>query len=115
MQAIVAAAASNGIRLQYFTPARLREALKTAGNVVRKAEIAEVLSYVVKDGSYSDLHNLHLILLKDGSIKQIKWNQRSSATYFVFADSQSGKIFDLMAANKHQLVEHSEAWTKLSR
>ena len=112
---MIAAAANNGTRLQYFTPARLRDALRTAGNIVRKAEIAEVLSYVVKDGSYSDLNNLHLILLKDGSIKQIKWNQLSSTTYFVFADSQSEKIFDLMAANKHQLVEHSPAWTKLSR
>ena len=114
MQAITAAA-SIGTSLKYLSPAKMRSALRSAGNIVKEAEIAEVLSYVITDKNYPELHDLHLILLKNGSIKKIQWHRPGSNKYAVFADSTSQQIYNLMAANKHQLVEPSLAWTELAR
>ena len=114
-QAIISAAASTGTQLTYFNADRLRSALRAAGNIVKPSEIPEVLSYVIRDSKYEDLHDLHLILLTDGSVQQIKWASPGSQTYFVFTDNKSKRIFDLMSSNKHQLVKHTQAWDDMSR
>ena len=108
-QAIISAAASTGTQLTYFNADRLRRALRAAGNIVKPSEIPKVLSYVITDGKYEDLHDLHLILLSDGSVQQIKWALPGSQTYFVFTDNKSKSIFHLMSSKKHELVKHTQA------
>ncbi len=115
MQAIKSASASNTTQLDFFSPNKLRDALRSQGNIVRSTEIPEVLAYVIKDGNFEELHDLYLVLLSNGSVQQIKWNAPRSPKYFVFTDSKSQSIFDLMTANKHQLVEHAPAWADMSR
>lgn len=114
LQAVFEAAGKTSTQLAYLSPAMLRKALRSAGNIIGSDEVAEVLSYAIKDGAFSELHDLHLILLKDGSVQQLKWGP-SSSKFFVFADDTSEAFFGLMATNKHQLVEHSDAWTQLAR
>ena len=97
-----------------FSPAKLRSALLTAGNIVKPDEISEVLSYVIGDGQYQELDGLHLILLNDGSVQQIEWDSSRGKRYFVFTDAESKSIYSLMEGNKHQLVETSPAWELLS-
>ena len=113
-QAIISAATSTGTHVTYFNADSLRRALRAAGNIVKPSEVPEVLSFVIRDGKYEDLHDLHLILLSDGSVQQIKWRSPEDQTYFVFSDNKSKSIFDLMSSNKHQLVEHTQAWEDMS-
>ena len=115
MQAIRAAAERDNAQLTFLSASIMRQALRSKGNLVKPSEISAVLSYVISDEKFEDLHDLHLILLSDNSIKQIKWNSPGSSKYFVFTDAKSRSIFDLMAANKHQLVEHAPAWAAMSK
>ena len=104
-----------------FSPDKLRRALLSAGNIVKPAEVSEVLRYVSSDGRYKDLDGLHLILLSNGSVQQFKWDRMRNGVrsggkkYFVFTDPKSESIYNLMEGNKHQLVEGSSTWTTLSR
>ncbi len=72
-QAVHQAAAAIFIYLKTFSPAALRRALRQAGNVVAPHDIAEVLQYVISDHQYADLDKLHLILLQDGSVQQLRY------------------------------------------
>ncbi len=115
MQAIKAAAERNNVQLTCLSASNMRRALRSKGNIVKPSEISAVLSYVISDDRFEDLHDLHLILLSDNTIKHIKWNSPRSSKYFVFTDAKSRSIFDLMAANKHQLVEHAPAWAAIAK
>jgi len=115
MQAIRGAAATDNVQLIFLSASSMRQALRSKGNIVKPSEISAVLSYVISDDNFEDLHDLHLILLSDNTVKQIKWNSPGSSKYFVFTDPKSRSIFDLMAANKHQLVEHAPAWAAMSK
>ena len=115
MQAIRAAAEKDNVQLTFLSASNLRQALRSKGNIVKPSEISAVLSYVISDDKFEDLHDLHLILLSDNTIKQMKWNSPGSSKYFVFTDPKSRSIFDLMAANKHQLVEHAPAWAAMAK
>ena len=114
MQALKARSAVAS-KLKYLTAPVLRDALRSAGNIVEPKEVSDILSYVIKDGRYEDLNDLYLILLNDDSVQQLKWDSPKSKKYFVSTDSQSESIYGLMTANQHQLVEHSPAWASLSR
>jgi len=115
MQEIRAAAARDNVQLTFLSASNMRQALRSKGNIVNPSEISTVLSYVISDENFEDLHDLHLILLGDNTVKQIKWKSPKSSRYFVFTDAKSRSIFDLMAANKHQLVEHAPAWAAMSK
>ena len=106
---------TSSLSVNLFSPDTLRRALLSAGNIVSPDETSEILSYVTSDGKYEDLHGLHLILLKDGSVQQIRWNCRTGRNYFVFTDAKSESIYNLMEGNKHQLVQSSSVWKTLSR
>ena len=97
-----------------FSASKLRDALRSAGDIVNPEEVSEVLSYVASDRRYQDLDGLHLILLSDGSVKQISWNDNEEEHYFVFTDTASESIYELMKHGKHQLVESCSAWKSLS-
>lgn len=105
MQAVKDSMRANQRPITFLSAAKLRRALLSAGNVVELEEIAEVLSYVCSDGRYQELDGLHLILLSNGSVQQIKWDDANSDKYFVFTDTKSKSIYNPMEANKHQLVE----------
>ena len=104
-----------GSELKYLDAPVLREAMRSAGNIVAPGEVSDTLSYVIKDGRYEDLHDLYLVLLSDDSVQQMKWDSPQSKKYFVATDPQSESIYGLMTANQHQLVEHSPAWASMSR
>ena len=104
-----------GSEMKYLDAPVLREAMRSAGNIVAPEEVSDTLSYVIKDGRYDDLHDLYLVLLNDDSVQQIKWDSPESKKYFVATDPQSESIYGLMTANQHQLVEHSPAWASMSR
>ncbi|DBB08911.1 TPA: hypothetical protein ACH3X3_007553 [Trebouxia sp. C0006] len=93
----------------------MRPVLRSKGNIVKPSEISAVLSYIISDDKFENLHDLHLIVLSDNTVKQIKWNSPRRSKYFVFTDAKSRSIFDLMAANKHQLVEHAPAWAAMAK
>ena len=98
-----------------FSPAELRGALLTAGNIVKPDEVSEVLSYVIGDDKYQELDGLHLILLNNGSVQQIEWDSSGGERYFVFTDAKSKSIYSLMEGNKPHLVQSSSAWEALSK
>ena len=104
-----------GSELKYLSAQVLRDALRSAGNIVEPQEVSDILSYVIRDGRYDDLHDLYLVLLNDDSVQQIKWDSPKGKKYFVSTDSKSKQTYGLMTANQHQLVEHSPAWASLSR
>jgi len=115
MQAIRAAAEKDNVQLTFLSASNMRRALRSKGNIVKPSEVSTFLSYVISDDKFEDLHDLHLILLSDNTIKQIKWNSPGSSKYFVFTDPKSRSMFGLMAANKHQLVEHAPAWAAMAK
>ena len=57
--------------LKMLTPALLREALRSAGNIILADEVDEVLSYVISDGCCDDLCGLCLLRMQDGTVEQI--------------------------------------------
>lgn len=89
---------SSSVSMTLFGPEKLRDALLTAGNIVKPSEISDD---VTKDGKYQALDGLHLILLKNGSVQQIEWDSSGSKKYFVFTDAKSKSIYSLMEGNKH--------------
>ena len=115
MQGIRSAAERDNAELTFLSASIMRQALRSKGNIVKPSEISAVLSYVISDDKFEDLHDLHLILLSDNTIKQIKWYSSGSSKYFVFTDAKSRSIFDLMAANNDQLVQHAPAWVAMSK
>lgn len=111
MQALTTSSSS----VTLFSPDVLRKALLSAGKIVKPDEVSAVLGYATSDKKYRDLHGLHLILLSDGSIEQIKWDSSGGNKYFVFTDAMSKSIYGLMKGNKHQLVKTCSTWETLSR
>jgi hypothetical protein len=93
----------------------MRDALRSAGNIVQPEEISAILSYVITDGRYADLDGLHLVLLNDNTVKQIEWGSSTSKRFYVSTDPTSEAIHELMTGHKHQLVQYSVAWTTLSK
>lgn len=91
----------------------MRDAVRSAGNIVQPEEISETLSYVITDGRYADLHGLHL--LDDNTVKKIEWGYTTSTSFYVSTNLTSQAIHKLMKGHNHQLVQYSAAWTTLSR
>lgn len=114
--------ATRGICLKTFSPAVLRNALRQAGNVVAPHDIAEVLHYVISDHQYADLDKLHLILLRDGSVQQLRYgpasngpNQPKEKQYFIWQATRTRELYDLMPASQHEQVEDAPAWRQIAR
>lgn len=103
------------LSVKLLRPDTLRRALLSAGNIVKPDEVSDVLSYVTSDKRFENLDGLHLILLHDGTVQQMKWDSTGGMKYFIFTDDTSQGIYDLMEGSKHQLVEGSPAWKKLSK
>lgn len=99
--------------MKLFSPGKLRNALLSAGNIVKPDEVSSVLSYVTSDGRYDKLNGLYLILLQDGSVQQIKRDISMAKKYFVFTDAHSEIIYNLMEGKKGELVKGSSTWTLL--
>lgn len=107
-----------GLSLKYLDSQAMRDALRSAGNIVQPEETSAILSYVITDntdGRYEDLDGLHLVLLDDNTVKQIEWSYATSNSFYVSTDTSSEAIHKLMTGHKHQLVQSSAAWTTLSR
>ncbi len=104
-----------GLSLKYLDSQAMRDALRSAGNVVQPEETSAILSYVITDGSYEDLDGLHLVLLDDNTVKQIEWGYSASKSFYVSTDPTSEAIHKLMTGHKHQLVQSSAGRTTLSR
>ncbi|DBB04152.1 TPA: hypothetical protein ACH3X1_013198 [Trebouxia sp. C0004] len=62
----------------FFSPAVLRKALRQAGNVVAPCDVPEVLQYVISDRQYAGFDKLHLVLLYDGSVRQLRYGPAPS-------------------------------------
>ena len=99
-----------------FSPRRLRQALKKAGNIVDPADIHQVLEYAISDQAYQELHGLHLLLLQDGTVHQFLWNTHDKK-YLAPIDAESAVVTDLMAqaGSKELLVESGPAWVTMAR
>lgn len=74
LQALQEAAAASNRHLSIFSPAVLRQALRQAGNILKPEEVEHVLEYTVKDQDYPDLDQLYVVLLRDGSVQQLRCN-----------------------------------------
>ncbi len=138
-QAVHQAAAANSIYLKTFSPAALRKALRQAGNVVAPHDIAEVLQYVISNHQYADLDKLHLVLLRDGSVQQLRYgpgpapiaptaaiaatapsaptppSQPKEKQYFTWQASRAKELYDLMPASQHEQVEDTPAWPHIAK
>ncbi len=104
-----------GLSLRYLDSQAMRDALRSAGNIVQPEETSAILSYVISDGRYEDLDGLHLVLLDDNTVKQIEWGYATSNNFYVSTDPTSEAMHKLMTGHKHQLVQSLAAWTTLSR
>lgn len=104
-----------GETMKYLDNEAMRDALRSAGNIVQPAEISAILSYVITGSTYVDLDGLHLVLLNDNTVKQIEWGSQPSKRFYVSTDPTSRAIHKLMTGHKHQLVQASTGWTTLSR
>ena len=61
-----------GLSLKHLDSQAMRDALRSAGNIVQPEEISAILSYVITDKSYEDLDGLQLVLLDDNTVQQIE-------------------------------------------
>lgn len=130
-----AAACGLGQSLQIFSPAKVRQALRQAGNIVKPADIDEVLMYAISDGNIADLDKLYLVLLQDQSVQQLHYGLQSPAqqecrgarSFFsaIFSNKEQRffvpgrsaaiqKMCSLMEDSKHKLVVESPAWRKIA-
>lgn len=84
-------------------------------------DIPEVLLYVIRDGQYADLDKLHLVLLCDGSVQQLRYgpaagnNQPKQKQFFMWRNSRSKELYDLMPASAHEQVQDSPAWRQIAK
>ena len=122
LQALEQASVAKGRRLTMFTPALLRQALRQAGQVVRRREIDEVLAYVISDRRYSDLDQLWLVLLCNNTVAQLRCGPTVSAEhqdgeeeFFLWTDIYTRKMYDLMPNSEHRKVQDCEAWRQIAR
>ncbi len=117
VQAICNAAEASKAPLATFSPAVLRHALRCAGNIVYAHEVEQVLSYVISDQQYRDLHNLYLICLSgdSSSIQQIKVPSTAanvrSKMFFIAGTEQN--IYEMMSFGEQLQVAPSQSWDKL--
>lgn len=62
--------------------------------MVAPCDVPEVLQYVISDRNYEDLDKLHLVLLCDGSVQQLRYgpppsgNQPKEKQFFYVAQPQ---------------------------
>ena len=111
----------SGKRLSIFSPAILRQALRQAGNVVAPHDVPEVLHYVIRDSQYADLDKLHLVLLCDGSVQQLRYGTAAGGTqpkekqFFMWRNSRSKELYDLMPASAHEQVQDSPSWRQIAK
>ena len=109
-----AAAASQHILLRILSPARLREALRRAGNIVKPHEIEPVLKYAASDGHYRDLNDLHLVLLRSGKVGRLGHGRAARRkTYYVPNPGQTHRIYDLMP-HWYQQIQESDTWRMMA-
>ena len=116
MQAVKSAAAAADIILVPFNPNQFRQALRLAGNIVKTAEIEEVLAFAASDECYEQLHGLHLVLTRTGAVQQVQWlqPQRTITTLYSIPPSLEPAA-NLMLARHAQLVVQSETWQRLAK
>lgn len=121
MQALRTAASTARQPLTTLSPAALRKALRQAGNIVKADEVAEVLSYISKDREYSELDQLHLVLLLDGSVQQLRCGlptgaQRQSVKedFIMWADPGTKALYQLMQGSQDRLVKDSPGWRRMA-
>lgn len=118
VQGLQQVARSNSTSLTVLSPAILRDALKSAGNIVRPQEVESVLSYVVSDKQYSQLDGLYLLLLANTTVQQFQWlrsctgQHQSGQQYFTYRDDASKAAYELLPAGTAEVAAHSEtlAW-----
>ena len=122
LQAVRQAATANGKPMTTFTPAVLRAALRQAGNVVKPEEVSEVLLYAIRDQRVADLDKLHLILLRDGSVQQLRYGPAPTGQahakekrYFMWRTNKFRGLYQLMQDNEHERVEMSPAWRDIAK
>ena len=121
MQALRMAASTARRPLTTFSPAALRKALQQAGNIVEAGEVDEVLSYVLQDRQYPELDQLHLVLLLDGSVQQLRCGLTSIAQrqtvkkhFIMWADSRSEVLYKLMQGSQDRMVKDSPGWRRIA-
>ena len=115
MQAVRSAAAAKEVILKELGPAELRHALHAAGNVVLPHEVEEVLAFVVEDKQFQDLHNLHLVRMRNGAVARI-WRQPTPGnSSFIFIPESMREAAQLMQFEGRMLVAKSSTWQRLSR
>ncbi len=88
--------------------------------MVAPCDIPEVLLYVISDRQYADLDKLHLVLMRDGSVQQLRYgpppsNQPKEKQFFVWRNPRSKELYDLMPGSQHEQVEDSPAWRQIAR
>lgn len=122
MQALEKAAGISGHPLPIFSPKKLREALRQAGNVVKPEEIEAVLLYVIKDKQFSELDKLYLALLLDGTVQQLQFDpqphakhQQTGKQFFVHGGENSLELYGLMQNSDHKKVQDSQGWREIAR
>ena len=101
-----------------LSPAKLRQALRQAGQGVRVREIAEILSYVTSDQQYADLHGLHHIhtVSQPDLLHQITLDGATgSAALYVHSNREEEAICELMPAGAYAPVEPQKTWIDILR
>ncbi len=102
------------IHLSKLSPAKLRQALRTAGNVVKPAEVDTTLEYVISDGEY-DLNDLYLARLKNGKVVRLgRGKTAERKPYYAPSPDQNHTIYDLMPNIQDQQLADSPTWKILA-
>ncbi len=93
----------------------------TGRQLVAPCDIPEVLLYVISDVQYADLDKLHLVLMRDGSVQQLRikpppsGNQPKEKQFFMWHNPRSKELYDLMPASAHEQVQDSPAWRQIAK
>lgn len=110
-----ASAAINDHHVLLFSPSQLRQALRTAGNIIQKSEMEAVLAYVSSDDCYEEMHELYLVAMRDGTVRQVVWQTTVPPFPKLFILPRAYEAAAaLMLASSHQLVAQSETWQRLA-
>lgn len=113
VQSLQQAANDTGTSLSTLSPAVLRSALHSAGNIVKPDEVEAVLSYVASDQRYKELDGLFLLHLNDKTVKQLHWlgngsDRHAGKQYLTYRDSESQTMYELMPSGVAELAVRSE-------
>ena len=120
LQAIKDSASARGRPIKRFSPAKLRQALTRAGNILKPDEVNEVLLYLAKDGNIAELDQLYLVLTQDGNMHQLQCSRNVQQhpvekQFFMWTDAQSTDMYDLLLDSKDQQVVDCEGWRHIAK